>query len=121
MLDFPIKTLNTIKRILLRQQKDIEKNIQEFEEEDPVKAPSLVESSEPGTDSFIADSHTKTLVFVSQLKKTSQNIKKALLRIKRGTYGKCENCGQGIGISRLLAMPNTPYCVSCAQKMAKKR
>lgn len=121
MFPFPIKTLSTIKRVLLRQQKDIEKNIEEFEEEDPVKAPALAESSEPGTDSAIADTHTKTLVLVQKLKQASQSIKKALIRMKKGTYGKCENCGQGIEISRLLAMPTTPYCVSCSRKLTKKR
>lgn len=121
MLDFPIKTLNTIKRILYRQQKDIEKNIQEFEEEDPVKAPALTESSEPGTDSAIADTHTKTLVLERLLNQASQGIKKALSKIRNGSYGKCENCGKRIELSRLLAMPTASHCVSCSQKLSKKR
>lgn len=120
MLDFPIKTLNTIKRILLRQQKEVEKNILEVEEDDPAKEPVLAESSEPGTDSYIADAHNKTLVIESQLKKVSQNIKRALLKIKSGAYGKCEKCGQRIEISRLLIMPTAQYCVSCSQKLSKK-
>lgn len=119
MLDFPIKTLNTIKRILYRQQKDIEKNIDEFEQEDPVKSPALAESSEPGTESFIADSHAKIIILQQQLKQTSQNIGKALLKIKKGAYGKCERCDKQIEIGRLLAMPTTKYCLSCSKKVVK--
>lgn len=120
MLDFPIKTLNTIKSVLLRQEKEIEKNIEEFEEADPAKAPALAESSEPGTDSYIADTHTKTVVLEGQLKKQKTSIIKALSKMKDGSYGKCENCKNSIGISRLLAMPTAVYCLSCTQKLAKK-
>lgn len=119
MFQFPIKTLNTIKRILLRQQKDIEKNINEFEQEDPVKAPALAESSEPGTDSAIADTHTKTLVLQQRLKQASQGIKKALSKIKEGSYGKCDNCENRIEISRLLIIPTTSLCSSCSKKVSK--
>lgn len=119
MLGFPTKTINNIKRLLLRQQKEVEENLREIEEDDPAKPPELAESSEPGTDSYIADIHTKTLVLTSQLKKTSINIKNALLKIRKGTYGKCENCGKQIELGRLLAMPTAQYCVSCSKKISK--
>lgn len=119
MFRFPIKTLNTIKRVLLRQEKEIEKNIEEFEKEDPVKAPALVESSEPGTDSAIADTHTKTLVLEQKLKQASQGIKKALSKIRNGNYGKCDNCGKRIEKSRLLVIPITSFCLSCSKKVQK--
>lgn len=116
MFTFPIKTLSTIKRILLRKQKEVEKNIKEVEEDDPVKAPSLVESSEPGTDSYIADSHNKTLVLKNNLQQISTSIKKALSKIRGGTYGKCEKCGQRIELGRLLAMPTANLCLACSKK-----
>jgi len=116
MLDFPIKSLNSIKRYLLREQRQVEKNIKEVEEDDPVKSPALAESSEPGTDSYIADTHTKTVVLEQQLKKTKTSIKEALLKIKNGTYGKCEKCGKQIELGRLLAMPTASRCLSCSKK-----
>lgn len=111
MLDF--------KSILLRQQKQVEKNLKEVKEDDPINGESLAESSEPGTDSYIADTHTKTVVLEDQLKKTNTSIKTALLKIKKGTYGKCENCGNQIEIGRLLAMPTAQFCVSCSKKVIK--
>lgn len=119
MLDFPIKQINSIKRYLLKTQREVEKNLKEVEKDDPVKDGSLAETSEPGTDSYIADTHTKTLVLESELKKTSSGIKKALTKIKNGAYGKCEKCGKQIEIKRLLAMPTAQYCLSCSKKASK--
>ena len=80
MLGFPTRTLNTIKRILLRQQKEVQKNIKEVEEDDPASPPALAESSEPGTDSYIADTHTKILVVKNSLVQISNSIKKSLCK-----------------------------------------
>jgi len=115
MLGFPTKKLSDIKQYLLRQQKEIEKNIKGVEKDDPAKSESLAESSEPGTDSYIADAHTKIVVLGNQLKKANSSIKQALLKIRKGTYGKCEECGKQIEIGRLLAMPTAQYCVSCSK------
>ena len=121
MLSFPKKTLLFIKRHLLRQQKEIEKSIKEVEETDPAKSPALAESSEPGTDSYIAETHAKTLVVEKQLQDAKTGIKTALSKIQKGTYGKCENCGKQIEAGRLLAMPTAQYCVSCSNKSLKKK
>lgn len=119
MLNFPTRTVNYIKNILVKQQKQVEKNLKEVEEDDPAKGDGLAESSEPGTDSYIADSHTKTVVLKEQLKKTNTSIKTALAKIGKGTYGKCEKCGKQIEIARLMIMPTAQYCISCSQKPSK--
>ncbi|MBI2196950.1 TraR/DksA C4-type zinc finger protein [Candidatus Daviesbacteria bacterium] len=116
MLNFPKKTLKFIKRHLLRQQKEVEKNLKEVSEDDPVKSPALAETSEPGTDSYIADTHAKTVVLEQQLRNAKTGIRAALLKIKNGAYGKCEKCGNQIEIGRMLAMPTAQYCVSCSKK-----
>ena len=41
-------------------------------------------------------------------------IEQAIQRIDAGTYLICESCGETIPEARLLAMPYTRYCVSCA-------
>lgn len=40
-------------------------------------------------------------------------IKKALLRLKDGTYGICETCGEEIPVNRLKARPVTTQCIQC--------
>lgn len=120
MLNFPKKTLIFIKNHLQRQEKEVDKNLKVVKEGDPATDRSLAESSEPGTDSYIADSHTKTMVIESKLKEAKTGIKTALLKIKKGTYGKCEKCKKQIEVGRLLAMPTAQFCMSCSQKSSKK-
>ena len=119
MLDFPLKTINNIKNLLTRQQQEVEKNLKEVIKDDPAMNQSLAETHEPGTDSSIADSHTKSLVLGQQLKQAHTSIKVALLKIRKGTYGKCEKCGKQIEMGRLLAMPTAQYCLSCTKKISK--
>lgn len=116
MLNFPKETLKFIKKHLLRQQRQVDKNLKGVEEDDPVKSPALAETSEPGTDSYIADTHGKSVVLEKHLKDTKTSIGVALSKIKNGTYGKCEKCGKQIEVGRLLAMPTAQYCVSCSKK-----
>lgn len=119
MSDLPKREVESIKKELIKEQQEVEENLKELEEEDPAKGNELAETSEPGTDAYIADSHAKTLVVEDQLKQTYKSIKKALGKIGNGTYGKCENCGKPIGIKRLLAMPIAALCLDCSAKKKK--
>ena len=38
----------------------------------------------------------------------------ALARIDAGTYGTCQSCGREIPVTRLDALPFTPFCVECS-------
>ncbi|OGE30738.1 hypothetical protein A3C59_03415 [Candidatus Daviesbacteria bacterium RIFCSPHIGHO2_02_FULL_36_13] len=115
MLDFPSKTIKSIKDLLLKQKKEVEKEIKEIQKEDPAKEEVLAESSEPGTDSYIADAHTRVMALGEQLNKANKNIQLALSKIGKGTYGKCENCGKQIEVGRLMAMPTASLCLSCSK------
>ena len=112
-------TIDTIKKYLQRQQKQVEQNLKSVKEDDPATAPSLAESSEPGTDSWIAEYHTSAVALGVSLKNSANNMAKALAKIKAGTYGKCEKCAKSIETGRLLAMPTASQCLSCSKKGSK--
>jgi len=42
-----------------------------------------------------------------------QRVIAALKRMESGTYGRCEGCGRTIPMTRLTAVPETPYCIHC--------
>ena len=44
-------------------------------------------------------------------------IERALLRLKQGTYGLCEACGCKIPVGRLNALPYTTLCIACQREM----
>lgn len=47
-----------------------------------------------------------------------EDVRGALDRVAQGTYGECAECGGEIAEARLDAIPYTPYCIACAQKMS---
>jgi RNA polymerase-binding transcription factor DksA len=47
-----------------------------------------------------------------------RQIDAALARIEAGEYGICTRCGDEIAEPRLVLMPETPFCQSCAGAMA---
>lgn len=117
MLGLPQKTLNKIKNNLLKQQLEIEDQLKGIDIEDPVLAPDLApEASESGTDSWQQDVHSRATTLKHDLKSISEKIKNTLLRINKGTYGKCESCGKQIESVRLEALPTASLCMSCSKK-----
>lgn len=52
---------------------------------------------------------------------TLQLVELALERIEDGVYGQCMECGNKIPKMRLNAIPYTPYCVKCAEKLESSR
>lgn len=44
-------------------------------------------------------------------------VRLALERLDDGTFGECLHCGSVIGEKRLDALPWTPYCIECAEKV----
>lgn len=44
------------------------------------------------------------------------SVKRALIRIEKGTYGECIRCGAEIAPKRLEARPEAALCFPCASK-----
>lgn len=110
-----MKAIEKIRDALLNQQKKVEEEIKLLDEDDPVNSEAPAESSEPGTDSWVADTHTRTVAVKETLKANLMKIKHALQSLSKGSYGKCENCGNKIEDSRLEAMPTAIYCIACSK------
>ncbi len=47
-------------------------------------------------------------------------INEALEKLREGTYGICEECGEKIGPGRIKVMPLAKFCVSCQAKLEKE-
>lgn len=46
-------------------------------------------------------------------RKLLTKINEAFARIDSGSYGRCEECGEDIGLERLKARPVTTLCINC--------
>ncbi len=46
-------------------------------------------------------------------------VRQALNRIADGSYGECVRCSEAIGAKRIEALPWTPYCIDCQERIEK--
>ncbi len=46
-----------------------------------------------------------------------KDIEGALEKIRKGSYGRCENCQKEIEIKRLEAIPEARFCLKCSKKV----
>jgi DnaK suppressor protein len=44
-------------------------------------------------------------------------VQQALSRVHEGSFGECVHCSDEIGAKRLEALPWTPYCILCQEKI----
>lgn len=58
-----------------------------------------------------------TLSLLQNEEGTLGQVETALERIEDGVYGSCQECGCKIPKQRLNAIPFTPFCVKCAEKL----
>jgi len=59
---------------------------------------------------------TKFMGVKKPLEEKEAAIDAALARIKKGTYGRCENCGTDIELEVLAAAPESALCKHCKMK-----
>lgn len=91
--------------------------IKRLRREDPFSTEDRALIVEPGTDAAQLFGHEKTVVLEKALKRDLGEIEKALDKIKKGTYGICENCKKPIDAARLSAKPAAIYCMKCEKSL----
>ncbi|WP_395688639.1 TraR/DksA family transcriptional regulator [Caenimonas koreensis] len=48
-------------------------------------------------------------------------VQAAYARLREGTYGTCQDCGEPIEPARLLALPEAAFCTSCQSAHERRR
>jgi DnaK suppressor protein len=85
-----------------------EKNKDRSESMDPV---DLADAS------YTAD---YSLAWTQKIKRRVREIDESLERIKDGTYGVCQLCGEDIPEGRLEVRPKAKYCAQCKEDLEKR-
>ncbi len=75
----------------------------------------LFDQEEPSVDSDA----TTALMLVDRAERRLWEVEEALARVADGTYGYCIDCGTGIPLERLRALPATEMCVGCSRRTCK--
>jgi DnaK suppressor protein len=67
----------------------------------------------------MAEQHL-SLRFKERERNHLRKIEAALDKIKEGTFGECEDCGDEIGVKRLEIRPVATLCISCKEAEEKR-
>lgn len=70
-----------------------------------------LEEADPNSEADGVEEWNERNATVAQLEISFQNIKRALEKIKAGTFGVCEICGEAVESERLSFLPTARTCV----------
>jgi DnaK suppressor protein len=119
IVNLPMNVLTPVKRVLLREEKRLEKEKKSLEKRDPFKDESRVDDNTNDSDAREIIDHEQNVTLVGQIDRALIEVKKSLSRIKLGSYGVCEDCGKMIDTDRLRAKPTVSKCIECERKAEK--
>lgn len=97
------------KTMLMDRLKDLDSRLHEIEDtlDEPQSADTEERATEREGDEVLESLGQAGLLEVEQ-------IRAALDRIRKGTFGVCVKCGEEISDERLNVLPQTPFCRNCA-------
>ena len=107
--------LQKFEQSLRHQEKQLEHSmISAVEQGREVAADSAVDAADQAVQSY-----QKEMLFSQSTSGHEQLalVRAALKRLNEGTFGECIHCGKTIGAKRLEAVPWTPYCIECQEKI----
>ena len=90
-------------------------------------AQSAVREDGVGYSNHMADSGSEVYeqaldVSVAQgVKRSYQDVRRALEKFEDGTYGICESCGAIIELARLEVLPEARFCLECRSRLEQSR
>lgn len=103
------------------QRKLVLDKLRRLRREDPFSTEDRSIIVEPGTDASVLSGHERVVVLEQRLKRDLKEIEDALVKIKKGTYGKCEKCKEAIEPKRLEVKPEAVYCLKCERDIEAKK
>ncbi len=111
------------KRQLEQRKRDIEKDLKKIAKKDPnikgnweTRFPDFgIRTADPSEQTDQIEQYEATLPVEYALETKLKEIKQALSRIKKNTYGTCQKCEKKVTIERLKAYPEASLCIKCTE------
>lgn len=116
-MSIPPQSVRRFKQRLLQQKHLLERSTLSVVEQG---REAIAEDAQDTADQAVF-SYQKELLFTRGTHDHGQLslVKSALERLKEGSFGECVECGNQIGAKRLEALPWTPYCIDCQEKVER--
>ncbi|SRR5579884_1283167 len=113
-------------RLLLEERRRLRQELSQMEEHQ-VRTEEKPVADISGYEDDLVDVATETferekgLALESSVQGMLQMVEEALRKIRQGTYGVCEGCGQSIDANRLRAIPYARLCIRCKEREERLR
>ena len=101
-----------LKSMLEDRRRDIQDRLRSLRATLPVVA-EVKDAEEQSVQDFAQDVE---LALMEMKSETLAKIDEAMIRLEKGTYGTCAECGQEIAEARLQAVPFAALCRDCQQR-----
>jgi len=120
VIRIPRHLLEPVGNFLRQQVYLLERRKSEIAKDDPFKdTERLIDNASPDTDAAEQFGHARASAIQDQLDRKIIQTRKALSKVRIGTYGICEDCGKMIDTDRLMIYPEATLCASCQKKREK--
>lgn len=114
-----------LKGELEKEKKRLVKDLSSFAKKDPkikgnwmTRFPFLgMSRSHQDENAEEIEEYEKLLPIEHSLELRLEDVEAALDKIKKGSYGQCENCKKKIEIKRLEAIPEARLCLKCSKNV----
>ncbi len=117
------ETLKQLKAKLEENKQKLEKELESIAKKDPklrgdydTRFPDFGSPQSTDEEALEVSAYESTLPIEYAMEVKLQEINKALDKIKKGKYGKCEKCEEEIDINRLMVKPEATTCAKCHTK-----
>ncbi len=118
------KFIKNQERLLLKQKESLERDLSQIAKKKKTGEkyePKFVDFGQRDDErAFEVTTYEEYLVLERNLSKMLSEVNKALKRIKKGIYFKCESCKKEIKINRLKASPTAALCLECASRPKRR-
>ncbi|MDO8503863.1 MAG: TraR/DksA C4-type zinc finger protein [bacterium] len=108
-------SMDFFKNRLLREQETIKERLRSLEE-DPIASDDVIEANSAAIDSWQATVYSLKEAIKTKSLRLLNDTEQALLKLERGSYGKCGRCGKEIDQARLQILPSASFCVVCTNE-----
>jgi DnaK suppressor protein len=114
-----MQPIEKIRQRLVRRRHDLLHQVDRLETD----LRALDENAEPELEEEAQEENISRLLagLDDRGKAEIEAIDEALVRIERGDYGKCDDCGEPIPMERLEAVPTATTCVQCTEDREGRR
>lgn len=120
-LTIPKRLLVPIGQFFGDQLRRLERRKSSLDTDDPFISGRSENFASPDTTASEHFGHARIEAARDELDKKIIQVRKALSRVKVGSYGICERCGKMIDTDRLVVYPEATLCISCEREKEGKR